>query len=90
MKKGDLLECIANDVSNPTWKGILPTIKELYTCRKATIETRTGSKVCYVEEIISPIAKDGREFWHSQHWYRVIDINVNFEELLRETNLTEA
>lgn len=90
-KPGDLLECIANDVTNPKWKGIKPEIGQYYTWRgNSFFSGIIGKFYGYVEEIISPIdPASNREFVHDKKWYRKVDVNVNIEELMKETELQE-
>lgn len=86
-KPGDILECVANNVINPYWKGILPEIGCYYTWRSTwSVEARHG----YVEEIISPLNQSGIEYLHDSMWYRKINDNVNIQALMEETQLQEA
>lgn len=87
-QKGDLLICVANDVENPQWEGILPEIGQYYTWRGDN--PHFPEHFGFVEEIISPTYADGLEYSHAKAWYKKVDDNVNIEELMEETQLETA
>lgn len=88
MKVGSLVECVANNVVNPSWKGVIPEVGKLYTVRQ--INVFDIHNYLYVEEIISPKDERGDEYVHDVRWYREVQppMDLSFiEELQFEETL---
>lgn len=80
---GDLLECVANDVSNPDWGGIPPVIGDYYTWRGNDPFTNLCG---WVEELRAPVSlSHSMEPVHLKRWYRKVEDNIDIKNIVEES-----